>query len=182
MMEEQQLISRIKDGDDTALKKVYEENRKAFLDFSSRYPLSKEDALDIYQDAVVAFCENVKKGKLDTLKSSLSTYIFAIGKYKIYALLKKEQRQVPLEEGPDLYSFFPSEPEEEDPQVRVLREAFKELGSVCKKVLTLFYYEGKKLEEIQQTMGYESKDVLKSQKSRCLKKLKELASKKRGYE
>jgi DNA-directed RNA polymerase specialized sigma subunit len=40
--------------------------------------------------------------------------------------------------------------------------------------LQLFYYEEKKLDEIQEQLGYTSKDVLKSQKSRCLKQLKEL--------
>jgi DNA-directed RNA polymerase specialized sigma subunit len=53
----------------------------------------------------------------------------------------------------------------------------KKLGEQCQKVLTLFYYEEKKLDEIQSLLGYTNKDVLKSQKSRCLKQLKDLTKK-----
>ena len=36
------------------------------------------------------------------------------------------------------------------------------------------YFEEKKLDEIQTILNYSNKDVLKAQKSRCLKHLKEL--------
>jgi RNA polymerase sigma factor (sigma-70 family) len=69
----------------------------------------------------------------------------------------------------DLYSE-----DDVDLQVRLLQNGLDKLGEQCKKVLQLFYYEEKKLDEIQEQLGYTSKDVLKSQKSRCLKQLKEL--------
>ena len=56
----------------------------------------------------------------------------------------------------------------------MLQKGLNKLGDQCKKVLELFYYEEKKLDEIQSILGYTNKDVLKSQKSRCLKQLKEL--------
>jgi DNA-directed RNA polymerase specialized sigma24 family protein len=40
--------------------------------------------------------------------------------------------------------------------------------------LYLFYYRGMTLEDIQREMTYEAKDTVKSQKSRCLKQLKEI--------
>ena len=54
------------------------------------------------------------------------------------------------------------------------KKSFEKLGQQCRKVLQLFYYDEKKLDEIQTLLGYTNKDVLKSQKSRCLKQLKEL--------
>ena len=178
MTKEQILIQRIKAHDDDALRTVYETNRQAFIDFSARFPINREDVLDIYQDAVVVFCEHIRKGRLDNLQSTISTYIFAIGKYKIYALLKKEKREVSIDEIGHEYPDLVPEPDEPIENMQILRQAFLTLGDKCRQVLTLFYYEEKKLDEIQEIMGYESKDVLKSQKSRCLKKLKDLSSRK----
>ena len=55
-----------------------------------------------------------------------------------------------------------------------LRKAFKVLGQKCKDVLTLFYYRGFDLEEIKNSLNYTNKDVVKSQKSRCLKTLRNM--------
>jgi DNA-directed RNA polymerase specialized sigma24 family protein len=41
-------------------------------------------------------------------------------------------------------------------------------------VLKLFYYNGFTLEEIQQHLNYGNYNTVKSQKSRCLKNLKDL--------
>jgi RNA polymerase sigma factor (sigma-70 family) len=56
-------------------------------------------------------------------------------------------------------------------------EHFEQLGDKCQKVLKLFYYDGFTLEEIQKQLNYDNYNVVKSQKSRCLKTLKELISK-----
>ena len=63
--------------------------------------------------------------------------------------------------------------EETDLQIKLLQKGLNKLGDQCKKVLELFIMK-KKLDEIQVELGYSNKDVLKSQKSRCLKQLKDL--------
>ena len=55
-----------------------------------------------------------------------------------------------------------------------LQNGFKRLGEQCKKILTLFYYNGYTLDEITISLNYDKKDVVKSQKSRCLAKLKSI--------
>ena len=44
----------------------------------------------------------------------------------------------------------------------------------CQKILELFYYQEKKLGDIVNALGYDNKDVVKSQKSRCIKQLRKL--------
>ena len=58
--------------------------------------------------------------------------------------------------------------------MQLLQQFFMQLGNQCKKIITLFYYEEKRLDEIVELLGYENKEVAKSQKSRCLKQLKNL--------
>jgi RNA polymerase sigma factor (sigma-70 family) len=172
------LAGLIKKNDDHAIQKIYEDNRKGFILFASRYNLDREDIIDIYQDAVIVLIENVKKGKTEDLKSTLSTYLFSIGKFMIFQRAKKNGRLINQE---DLEKFaleehLPDEGEKDD-RVKLLQEGFKKLGDQCRNLLSLFYYEEKKLEEIQAMLGYTTKNVLKTQKSRCLKQLKDLVKK-----
>jgi DNA-directed RNA polymerase specialized sigma24 family protein len=59
----------------------------------------------------------------------------------------------------------------------VRREVFSfldKLGGNCKKILILFYYEEKSMRDIFQEMNYESEQVARNMKYKCMKKLHEL--------
>lgn len=178
MNKDQHLIARIKSGDKKALDEVYLRYRKEFLLYSNRFSLSEEDVQDVYQDSVIALYENICRGKLETLEGTLKTYLFAIGKYKMYNLTAQKSQLLSTDASDWEYAeeeeLFPVELEEAR-QVKV-RKAYAGLGKKCKEVLRLFYYEGFSLDEIKTHLKYTSKDVLKSQKSRCVKHLKKLVS------
>lgn len=173
------VIALLKKEDERTVRKLYDENKKGFLIFANRYNLNSEDVLDIYQDAVIALIENAKKGKIDALQSSISTYLFGIGKFMIFQKLKKEKKTFSKDDFSNLeYVDEDYNEEENNIQIILLQKALNKIGGQCKKVLQLFYYEEKNLDEIQEELGYSSKDVLKSQKSRCLKQLKDLTKEK----
>ena len=133
--------------------------------FASKYNLSREDILDVYQDAFVALIENAEKGKLDGLNAELKTYLFSIGKYMIFSKLRKNKKDfVEIETLPDGLEW--AEIDENSQQISQLEDNLKKLGEQCYKILRLFYYEEKKLDEIMEMLPYQSKDVLKSQKTR----------------
>lgn len=143
--------------------------------FASKYNLPEEDILDIYQDAIVALIENAEKGKLDGLSAELKTYLFSIGKYMIFAKIRKRKSDfTEIETLPEAIEW--PEIEEKNDQISQLESSLKKLGEQCYKILKLFYYEEKKLDEIMKMLPYQSKDVLKSQKARCLKQLKKMLS------
>jgi len=58
-------------------------------------------------------------------------------------------------------------------QQRLLKKHFKTLGRQCQELLTLFYYRGFTIKEILNHGSYNSENVVKSAKSRCMKTLKE---------
>lgn len=170
-----QLIDLLKMNDEKAIRNFYNENKNGFILFAKRYNLNNDDLIDIYQDAIIALIENAKKGKIDDLKSSVTTYLYGIGKFMIFQKLKKESKTVSIDDFEKIEMVYDDYSEDEiNLQVKMLQKGLNKLGDQCKKVLELFYYEEKKLDEIQSLLGYTNKDVLKSQKSRCLKQLKEL--------
>jgi RNA polymerase sigma factor (sigma-70 family) len=165
------MIDEIKKGDRKAVEKLYLEHRTGFLLFVRKYGIDQEEAADVYQDAVIALMENIKKGKLDHTQVEVKTYLYAIGKYMAMRRANKEVKRDTF-----LGEMYWEEAEEEETVLPDLGPALSRLGERCYQILKLFYYENKKLEEIQSQLTYSSKDVLKSQKSRCLKQLKELMS------
>ena len=168
------VVAEIKEGLEKSITRFYHNHKKAFLEYAKKYDLDHEDLLEVYQDACVIFVEKAQRGLLDELKSSPKTYLFGIGKnliYKRFEKIKREQHAFENLEFPAIEEPFL---EDESPAQLGLRMAFKKLGKQCKEMLNLYYFKEKKLEEIQELMNYADKNVVKSQKSRCLKQLKEL--------
>lgn len=175
MDKESKLIAQIRSGDQKAIESIYTQYKMEFLAYSSRFSVNEEDAIDIYQDSIVALYENILSGKLISLTSSLKTYLFAIGKYKIYNSLKV---QVTTADFSDYQFLLEEEDEEEflllEEKIENMQKAYQQLGSKCQEVVKLFYYENLSIEEIKDRLAYTSKDVVKSQKSRCIKQIKEI--------
>lgn len=181
-MDDKQLIAQLKKRDKNALKDVYRRYKTEFFRFASRY--TSDDVLleDVFQDALIAVYENALAGKLDDLRSSLKTYLFSTGKFMLFKKFR-DTKEIATEET---YIFDQRETavmedifEDTGPneRQRKLVENFKKLGDKCREILELFYLEGLKLDEIVKVQGYENKNVVKSQKSRCLKTLRELVVK-----
>lgn len=158
------------------LDELYLSFKEAFINFCRSYPLEEEDILDIYQDAIIAFYENVRSGKLSSLKSSVKTYIFSIGKYSVYNKLKKDKKSVTFEDEHlkmlDLSIFRDSQ--ETDDRTQTVQKALEQLGERCKEILVLFYYHSYSIEALMNEMDYKNENVVRSHKSRCLKQLKDM--------
>ena len=179
--EPKSIIELLKQGDAATLEKIYIENREGFLNFAKKYNVSEYDAIDIYQDSIMVLRENAINGRIDDLQSNISTYLFAIGKYKIYYNFRVQSKTILtndfnlVEENLDfdvnLYGAVLTK------EQKLLKKYYDRLGDRCKSILNLFYYQGYNLDEIREILNYSNKKVLKSQKSRCIKQLKDLVDK-----
>lgn len=174
-MDRQELADLISE-DHLRLKNLYNKYRTPFLNFGRKYGLDEYALSDIYQEAFIALYKRGVNGKLNKVSSGMQTYLFGIGKFVIYDTLKKNSRQRSLE------TLLQSTEEEKvsgatetlSQQQKLLQTHFKKLGEKCQQVLTLFYYRGLSIEEIVVHIGYENENTVKTQKSRCLKSLKQL--------
>src|SRR5690606_26424525 len=92
MIEDQYLLDKLKQNDLTALDKAYLTYKKEFFLFARTFSVSDDDIADIYQDTIISLYENVTSGKLNTLTSSLKTYLFAIGRFKLYRQIERNQK------------------------------------------------------------------------------------------
>ena len=160
------------------VKFLYNKYRDEFLTFGSRYKLDEDTLEDIYQESFLAIRKHAIKGKLNDLKSSFKTYLFGIGKNKIFNVLKERKKNISFDDF-HLNNFSMEEVESTvqkdltEEQI-LLQKHFKKLGKKCKNVLTLFYYRGLSIKEIKEFEDYASENVVKALKSRCLKTLRDM--------
>lgn len=180
-MGEENIIELLRLGDSETLQKIYKDNRPHFIKFARKLNINEYDAADIYQDAIIALRENAIKGKLNNLESNVSTYLFGIAKNKIYRIHResaklKGEEDLPLEEKNIEFDVNLCDIKLTNEQ-KVLRKCLEELGEKCREILNLYHYQGFNLDEITNILKYSNKQVLKSQKSRCQKQLRELCRK-----
>lgn len=167
------------------LNAIHRECKKPFTShLSIQYPsLSILDIEEIYDDAILALYTNVKEGKLKELTCSLQTYINRIGEHKAIDMLRKVQ--IETEELPEYETLdFCDRSEEywladgdnmEEERKTTIYDLIEKLVEPCKKILFSFYYDHCSMEVIAQSMGMASSDVAKTQKSRCMGKVKRAA-------
>ena len=172
-MEKQQLDlqSRLRNDDKKALEEVYLAYKDAFVNYGLRYDLDKEDLIDVYQDSVIAMYQNFITKQTHVEKSSLKTYLFSIGKHKIYDLLKERKLLVGGVVTEDDYEEIELEEHTLSKEQVQLRKFFGHLGESCQHILKLFYYRGLSIKEIVAQTQYKDENTVKSHKSRCMKKL-----------
>lgn len=174
-------LSSLKNGNPRALDEFYLRHQREFLRWSDKvFGLDATEALDLYQDAMLILYENIHRGKLNELRSSLKTYFFAIGKNLILKKLAHRKNEMKRRQGARKEQEYTDVPEFDHPadheQVRfdVVVSALKDLSERNQSILRLYYYNQLSLKDIATQLGYDSVDVVKNQKVRCLKYLKKM--------
>jgi RNA polymerase sigma-70 factor (ECF subfamily) len=173
---ENERIRKVLLGDERTLNTVYQDHRGEFLQWARKtFDCTEETAKDAYQLAFFVFYENILTGKLADINSSIKTYLFAIGKNKIFEQLRREARycRVIKEEllGFDIADNSYLEKEEKYQQ---LESGLEQLGSPCREIIEMTYYERRSMEYITQKLGYKNAATTKNQKYKCMQRLKKL--------
>ncbi|MVO08863.1 sigma-70 family RNA polymerase sigma factor [Flavobacterium sp. TP390] len=176
-------IEDLRTGNNRIYSLLYKENKEAFYSYARKFTISEEEIEEVYQDALVVFYENIAEGRLTSFESSIKTYLFSIGKYKIYELLRRKKKivsTITLEQVENIENLTHWNLEENvlDEQQEKVKTAFKNLGKRCQRILELFYTENKSIKEIMHLENYENENTVKAQKSRCMKSLREMITNK----
>jgi RNA polymerase sigma-70 factor (ECF subfamily) len=177
ILNDQQLIDSIKSGGTKALENLYSAYRDDFCAFAKRYQAEESDVLDVYQDAIIAFYENIISGKLSKISSSIKTYLFSIGKFKLIDKLKRSGKTVIMDSEVEISEFIDSSFENQQTlshRQKQLKAAITELGGSCKELLILFYYRRYSIEAIRDEMKFKNENTVKANKSRCMKSLRKI--------
>ncbi len=116
---------------------------------------------EVFFDALSVYLDYQQKGKVTVQPT---TFIISVA-HRMFNLRRKKQT---LELKIDL-----PETVEDHPQRReLMRKALTKLDEKCRRMLILKYFNNMSMEEIMLETGAKSREVVRTQKKRCMKKLK----------
>ncbi len=175
---EQEMTKRLRLGGqdaEQALAEIYQSNRAVILQLVLKNGGTSTEAKDVFQEAIIRLFENVQAGKFKG-ESTLSTYLYSIARFVWLNRLKRykvEQKiKDTLKVNPVVSPFLDELLDaEEEQQVFAL---FDHLGPQCKSLLIASIYYQYSIEEIRAQLDYNSNQVVRNQKYRCLNKLRTL--------
>jgi RNA polymerase sigma factor (sigma-70 family) len=172
-----EVILGILNNSESALKRLYVAYFPMVLQLIINNNGNEDDAKDIYQEAIIVLYNKVKTGDFE-LSSKLKTYIYSICR----RLWLKRLTQINRYGGDirDFEDFLPGDVDdgdlhsERDTQFSKMNSALQQLGEPCKTIMEDFYINNKSMQEICERFGYTNTDNAKTQKYKCLQRLKKL--------
>ena len=169
------LLQQIKIGNRMVLNQLYQTYRDEFIHWTKwKFNCKEEDSIDVFQETMIAFYENVVNGKITEFQSSIKTYLFAIGRNILLKRFRNEQ--IKTEELEVLQNTANQLQIDHKLNLterqKTIAQLLKKLGEPCKTLLQLFYYQKYSIEAITHEMNYKNNSVVKNQKVRCIKRLR----------
>lgn len=175
-----QLLQGIAAGARQATAQVYRQHYPTVMHWISGAGGSDADAADIFQEAMVVLFEKACNEDF-RLTCRIGTYLFAICKHLWYKKLER-RRKMPgaLPENTDEGNFDAAYEddiaahEEREGHYQQLDAALDALGEPCRSLLRAYYHHDKSMQEIAADFGYTNPDNAKTQKYKCLMRLKKI--------
>ncbi|SFE39821.1 RNA polymerase sigma factor [Spirosoma endophyticum] len=181
VLTDDELLLGLADGSDDALGQLYRRYFPMVLHFVTSNSGNEDDAKDIYQEALIVLYEKVRSGSLE-LHCQLKTYLYSIGRRLWLKQLAQRSRFVIRDvETPasdemaiDQLNDDLIDHEERDRQFTLMADSLGRLGEPCRTLLDDFYIQHLSMQDITEKFGYTNADNAKTQKYKCLMRLKRL--------
>ena len=137
---------------------------------------SEQDAKDVYQEAIMILCEKINRGTFE-LNSKLKTFIYSVSR-KIWLKKLKLQnrfsgRVIDFEEVFSITDDLEYHEKKEE-NYQAMAVALIKLGEPCKTIIEDFYMHSRSMADITEKFGYTNPDNAKTQKYKCMMRLKKL--------
>lgn len=198
-MTDKEIIESFLNNDQMGIRKAYYAWRMPFDQSISRLLPNDEDREDAYQEAFIRLQQHILTERLtaDNIQKSLLAYFKTIGRYVALEIINQRNKgQNHTDEENDIDTInikeeleFSDEPMDDEPlssdqsfdpnddmdtqeRERIIRSLVEQLGKPCAPLLLGHLWENKSMEILAQELGYSNADSAKSQKAKCIKKVK----------
>lgn len=174
------------------------EHEKAFSDFYDKYKSpfygficklyrGDNNVISALYDEVCLVVRNRNSFNIpvkDAEKWSLKSFLFTVGRNKLIDFIRQNKHNVSFIENLDYdkddtedYDYGEQKFSSEDSDIQeerfsIIRRAVNAMKEPCNRILTLSYWDELSGREIAEVCGYANEDVVKTQKYKCMSKLK----------
>ena len=197
-MTDKEIIQSFLDNNQRGIREAYYAWRMPFEQSLTRL-LPKTDGMDdAYQEAFIRLQQHILTERLtaDNIEKSLLAYFKTIGRYVALEIINQRNKgrngtdedeatdatdiKEELELSDDMddepqysdQSFDPNDDMDTQERERIIRSLIEQLGKPCAPLLLGYLWENKSMEMLAQELGYSNADSAKSQKAKCMKKVK----------
>ncbi len=174
--EEKLLLKGLAANDKQAIETIYRENYAMIQAFILNNSGSHDDARDIFQETMIVLFEKSRAETFE-LSSQLKTYIYSICRrlwlkklnqmHRYNGRMDNMEETIPVDEDMEWH-------EKRDTDFKLMENAMSKIGEPCKSLLDAYYIQKKHMQEIAADFGYTNADNAKTQKYKCLMRLKKL--------
>lgn len=174
--QEKQLLEGLALNDRAVIEAIYRDNYPMVQSFVLNNSGNGDEARDIFQEAMIVLFEKAKSGSFE-LNCLLKTYIYSVCRRLWLKRLQQLQRygnlvenveeMVAVDEDLELH-------EKHNADFILMEKAMNKIGEPCKSLLDAYYIQKKNMQEIAADFGYTNADNAKTQKYKCLLRLKKL--------
>jgi RNA polymerase sigma factor (sigma-70 family) len=173
---ELQLLKGLARNEQKAAEEIYRHNYNLIQALIVNNSGTAEDARDIFQEAMVVLFEKARSGNFE-LNCQIRTYLYSVSRRLWLKKLQQNHRyatdlentgdEVPVESDLGIH-------EQKEEEYKLMHEAIGTLGEPCKSLLEAFYFKKKNMQEIAESFGYTNAENAKTQKYKCLTRLKKI--------
>ncbi len=174
--EEKILLQGLAEEDKQSIEKIYREHYNMVQSLVINNNGSPDDAADIFQELMIVLFEKAKTGSFE-LHCQLKTFIYAVSR----RLWLKKLNQLQRFSGPDDIVEEVASVDEDlevhekrQQEFSIMESAMSKIGEPCKSLLEAYYVQRKQMQAIATDFGYTNADNAKTQKYKCLVRLKKL--------
>ena len=169
-------------GERAATAQIYQQHYRIVNGWLIKNGGSAADAADLFQEAMVVLFGKAQDESF-RLTCSVGTYLFAVSKHLWYKKLQKTSRGPTIlqqnigTEGDELELAYEDDinaHHEREVHYEQLNSALDQVGEPCRSLLKAFYHNDKSMQEIAADFGYTNPDNAKTQKYKCLARLRKL--------
>lgn len=169
------LLQGLGRNDKKAVETIYKENFNIVQALVINNNGSADDAKDIFQETMIVLFEKVQTGTFE-LNCQLKTFIYSVSR-RLWLKKLMQQNRFHMAEGHEEVVAVDDEMEEHEKRntdFLIMEKAMVGLGEPCKSLLEAFYMKKKNMLEIASAFGYTNAENAKTQKYKCLMRLKKL--------
>lgn len=174
--QEKLLLDGLALNDRQAIETIYRDNYAVVQAFVLNNSGNADEARDLFQEAMIVLYEKAVSGSFE-LHSQLKTYLYSVCRRLWLKRLQQMNRYagqvemledtVPVEEEMEMH-------EKRNNDFVLMENAMAKIGEPCKSLLDAYYIQHKNMQEIAADFGYTNADNAKTQKYKCLMRLKKL--------
>ena len=173
---EKALLEGLAKNNKQAVETIYRENFTMIQSFIVNNNGTVDDARDVFQEAMIVLFEKSRSATF-TLTCQIKTYVYSVCRRlwlkrlqqagRFGAHIERMEETIPVEEEI-------TDHEKKNADYNLMDAAMGKIGEPCKSLLEAYYIHKRNMQDIADDFGYTNADNAKTQKYKCLIRLKKL--------